>query len=334
MTGTHDIIHQELNVLRDRNCSFLAKRIFNLYPNNFPDYQCEAIKLRLLEGVVLRDFLDELKALLSQKKLEKHSLGSVTLISSSGFYQDQISEIDVEVLNISDDVWETTKLTPIFLSYHWYDLDGNEVVFEGERTALVEKVLPNHSMRQKMAVLAPNYVGELRLSLTLVNEGEYWLDELGLSSYSINFNVLPVEPASLGSVEIHSKFEGGYAGTSQYIDVQVINDSEESWVSSPETPIYLCYHIYHVDGSVYQHEGLRSDIKSLPGSKNTQDVKFKFPVVPGLFLLEMTVVHDGVAWLENQGLRTTRHKFQVLENEGYNLTHHANKIYFELVDTL
>jgi len=66
---------------------------------------------------------------------------------------------------------------PIFISYHWRDLDGQMIVKEGHRTPIPIELLPNRQITVPMLITTPNQVGQYLLEITLVHEGICWLDE-------------------------------------------------------------------------------------------------------------------------------------------------------------
>lgn len=328
VTVMYDIIHQELNELRDRNNSFLAKRIFNLYPNHHPSYQYEEIKQRLLKGVILSSFLSELKSLPPQQELEKNSIGKVAFITSADFYQGQTSEIEVEVLNRSGEVWETTEAKPMFLSYHWYDLEGNEIIFDGERTALATKVLPGCSLQQKMIVLVPDYAGELVLSLTMVHEGKYWLEDVGLKSTKVD-SIIKVN--AIGSIKVVDQNLEFFVGQSRSLKVSIENYSNEVFETTEINPLYISYHWYDENGSLYLFDGIRTSLhKSIMPNDNDQFfLQVTSPKEVGNYQLLITLIIEGQSWLENEGLEVNKLNIEV-NKPILSLSPRSNQIYSQL----
>ncbi len=67
---------------------------------------------------------------------------------------------------------------PVLLSYHWLDLRGNPIVWDGERTAL-PIVPPGERLTVDALVRAPIPPGRYRFALDLVAEHRVWFSQLG-----------------------------------------------------------------------------------------------------------------------------------------------------------
>jgi hypothetical protein len=83
----------------------------------------------------------------------------------------------------------------IFLAYHWLDERGNAIVWDGERTALTRAVEPGATLRQEIAVRGPIPPGRYRLAIDLVEEGRFWLAELGNDALERDVHVAPRDAA-------------------------------------------------------------------------------------------------------------------------------------------
>jgi FkbM family methyltransferase len=83
--------------------------------------------------------------------------------------------LEVEVLNESDTAWVGADL--VFLSYHWKDLNGKIVVFDGLRSKLKKgAIAPNEVAGETMKVIAPPNAGDFQLCATLVQEHVRWFE--------------------------------------------------------------------------------------------------------------------------------------------------------------
>lgn len=86
----------------------------------------------------------------------------------------------VVVQNCSEQGWLNGLYRPVNLSYHWFDKEGNPIVFDGERSKLpIGGVLPGQSVQCRMTVLAPPEPGDYILFLTLVQESCAWFEAFG-----------------------------------------------------------------------------------------------------------------------------------------------------------
>ncbi len=66
---------------------------------------------------------------------------------------------------------------PVHLSYRW--LRDGDVVAEGERTVLGETLFPGRTAAYEIDLCAPASPGQYTLSITLVQEGNFWFDDVG-----------------------------------------------------------------------------------------------------------------------------------------------------------
>lgn len=100
--------------------------------------------------------------------------------------------LHVSVFNDSNHVWNSQcNEHPTRLSYHWFDMDGNAVIFEGIRTNFDGNLLPPMTkVDQLMKVIAPDVAGAFELKITVVQEGLQWFDNLSFSTDSILVQVV------------------------------------------------------------------------------------------------------------------------------------------------
>ncbi len=89
------------------------------------------------------------------------------------------AEISVEIDNRSAEMLASVPPYPVHVSYHWLDAASRRCAeFEGERTQLSVPVRPRSRHLQKMRVLAPREPGRYVLIVTLVQEQQFWFDQL------------------------------------------------------------------------------------------------------------------------------------------------------------
>ena len=92
---------------------------------------------------------------------------------------------NVRLTNTGRSVISSRGRAPVTVAYHWRGADGRVLVWEGVRTALVIDLYPGRTLTLPVLVKTPNREGRAYLELTLVREGQRWLDETAA--------VLPVE---------------------------------------------------------------------------------------------------------------------------------------------
>jgi hypothetical protein len=104
----------------------------------------------------------------------------------------QIATVEVE--NAGAARWRTRgPLDGLFLSYHWLDERGNPLFWDGIRTPLEHPVEPGEVLRHPLRLRGPIPPGRYRLSVDLVEESRFWLEDLGNAPLRRDVEVLPRE---------------------------------------------------------------------------------------------------------------------------------------------
>jgi hypothetical protein len=123
----------------------------------------------------------------------------------------------VELENTGIVVWGDR----VFVAYHWLDLRGNAIVWDGIRTAL-PPVEPGTRAKVRADVRAPIPPGPYKLAFDLVAEGRAWFSELGGAPLTIDVDVRPrvgepnadlptgVEPAADWEERVRAAHAEGY----------------------------------------------------------------------------------------------------------------------------
>lgn len=98
--------------------------------------------------------------------------------------------VEVEISNESNCVWCEYGYRPVCLSYHWTDLHGTSIIFDGDRSALdTGDVHPGATVSASLSVVAPESPGEFRLMVTLVQEHVCWFENEGFTPVEIRVSV-------------------------------------------------------------------------------------------------------------------------------------------------
>ncbi|MBV8886708.1 MAG: hypothetical protein JO235_22315, partial [Chroococcidiopsidaceae cyanobacterium CP_BM_RX_35] len=77
-------------------------------------------------------------------------------------------KLPVTIKNTSNFVWNNAGPNLVDFSYNWYDLKGNRVVFNGERTPLTKSLAPQNSEKLNAVVKFPDHPGKYNLVLSMV----------------------------------------------------------------------------------------------------------------------------------------------------------------------
>lgn len=93
--------------------------------------------------------------------------------------------------NLSNHDWRSSSGDDIYLSYHWHSSNGKVIVFDGERTSLRVPVARGETKRLPLTVKAPFISGPCLLEVTLIKEGKYWLDDIGLVRWLVSAQIDP-----------------------------------------------------------------------------------------------------------------------------------------------
>jgi len=99
-----------------------------------------------------------------------------------------------------------------------------------------------------------------------------------------------------------------YAGRPTKIYVLVENLSAITWVSGQVQPVFACYHWIDKTGNVIVYDGIRSRLSEAiePAARKQVPVSVIAPPVADDYTLEVTLVHEGVTWMEDDGLTSLR----------------------------
>lgn len=92
-------------------------------------------------------------------------------------YCNQIHKVDIRLSNETDRrINSGGGRAPVSLSYHWKDLNGAIVVWDGLRTPLFKDLDPGDTIETTVLVQAPEHPGEYVLEVTGVQEGVLWAE--------------------------------------------------------------------------------------------------------------------------------------------------------------
>jgi hypothetical protein len=94
--------------------------------------------------------------------------------------------LKVALQNGTDQLLSSSNSEPFNLSYHWFDENNNDVVFDGLRSSLKSPCLPYADAQgYDVVVKAPENIGQYRLDIALVEEGVRWYESADTASLQI-----------------------------------------------------------------------------------------------------------------------------------------------------
>jgi hypothetical protein len=96
----------------------------------------------------------------------------------------------------------------------------------------------------------------------------------------------------------------------EYFNVkfEVANNSMFTWKTTDSRPIFFSYHWHHENQEIAEYDGERNAITKPinPGEIASHEYRIKPPSCPGRYILELTLVHEGVCWYEQFGFLTAK----------------------------
>jgi hypothetical protein len=131
-----------------------------------------------------------------------------------------LAQAHVELENAGTVAWRDLNI-----SYHWLDERGNPIVWDGIRHPAGAE--PGERISRELEVRGPIPPGSYKLALDLVDEGRFWLAELGNFTPQLEVDVEPRDASGArlfgadGDTEqIRAAHEEGYAAVGGSLDLR------------------------------------------------------------------------------------------------------------------
>ena len=86
--------------------------------------------------------------------------------------------LHVRLHNRGDEYLKSLPPYPVHISYHWVDIAGKTVVFDGIRTPLMPPLPPGGMQDVSLRVITPHDEGTYILQITLVQELQFWFEQV------------------------------------------------------------------------------------------------------------------------------------------------------------
>jgi hypothetical protein len=126
----------------------------------------------------------------------------------------------VELENAGTAAWRDLNV-----SYHWLDDRGNPIVWDGIRHPVSAE--PGERIERELEVRGPIPPGRFKLAFDLVEEGRFWLAELGNFAPELDVDVQPRDASGArlfgadGDVDqVRAAHEEGYAAVGGSLDMR------------------------------------------------------------------------------------------------------------------
>ncbi len=167
---------------------------------------------------------------------------------------------------------------------------------------------------REMLKRLPDGPGEVLIAPTLVigaNVSSADMDRAAAKtvvSDKLGPEIKPKSGAHQGVITLVGNAGVFYAGRPAKIFVLVENLSAITWVSGQVQPVFACYHWLDKTGNVVIYDGIRSRLPEAiePAACKQVPVSVIAPPTAGEYALEVTLVHEGVTWMEDDGLTSLR----------------------------
>ncbi|MEZ0328592.1 MAG: Wzt carbohydrate-binding domain-containing protein [Dissulfuribacterales bacterium] len=181
-------------------CYFWKERVAEFAVDGFVDIQFEGL-VRLMPVCHIGDGLEALNIVDQTTGVKRIGFDTPPLEEIAGSIR-VLAEIPpvrpgeqfavmLEIGNHGTKDWMCEGTMPVNIAYHWLDMKGNVVIFDGARTPLPGRILKaGDTVRASALVDAPKQEGRFILELTLVQELVCWFEERGFETARLEVEVV------------------------------------------------------------------------------------------------------------------------------------------------
>jgi 2-polyprenyl-3-methyl-5-hydroxy-6-metoxy-1,4-benzoquinol methylase len=120
----------------------------------------------------------EVLALIEQPRLdpEKVDIEVEVVDREISMKRSEANKMMVTIRNNGDERFTSLPPSPVYISYHWVNGEGEFEVFEGLRTPIRTPLLPSEQREFTIDVVPPRDEGQYVLQITLVQEDNFWFE--------------------------------------------------------------------------------------------------------------------------------------------------------------
>ncbi|RQV09548.1 hypothetical protein DF042_00870 [Burkholderia cenocepacia] len=97
------------------------------------------------------------------------------------------------------------------------------------------------------------------------------------------------------------------SGKRTCVPVHIWNESDSVWIGDKFRPVKIAYHWRRDSGEIAVFDGSRSSLPDggiPPRTQISADAWIEAPELPGRYILELTMLQEGIYWFEERGFRT------------------------------
>ncbi len=97
------------------------------------------------------------------------------------------------------------------------------------------------------------------------------------------------------------------SGKRTCVPVHIWNESDSAWIGDKFRPVKIAYHWRRDSGEIAVFDGSRSSLPEggiPPRTRVSADAWIEAPELPGRYILELTMLQEGIYWFEERGFRT------------------------------
>lgn len=161
-----------------------------LSPNILGDFGQKPTKRELIKNdsiysICSKNYFDEkiIPERITQQPIDKNNIEIKIDLNTSIIRKEvkakEFFSFEIELHNLSNYRLSSLLPYPVHISYHWKDKEtGIYVIFDGVRTPL-NTVLPANAVKKYLInIIAPESIGDYILEITLVQEMQFWFEQI------------------------------------------------------------------------------------------------------------------------------------------------------------
>ena len=207
----------------------------------------------------------------------------------------------VRLTNTSSFAWSAQGSVPTHLAFHWADLAGRTVVWDGQRAALPADVPAGGTTVVRPTIPTPAAPGVYRLRIDLVREGVSWFSAQRVPTADAS---VVVGSPYLASYAPLAASEAAFLNGAATLDVKIANLGAATWPAAGPDPVRLAYHLIRPDGAIVVWDGSRAPLSAdvAPGASTTVTIPVNAPSVDGAYVVWLDLVQEHVVWFSTLGV--------------------------------
>jgi hypothetical protein len=240
--------------------------------------------------------------------------GNVTLPTNVA--PDTDFTVSVPVTNLTQATWSANST---YISYHWYDSNGNLVVTNGNIAHFHNDLASGASDTVSLTVHTPSTPGKYRLQIDgYQSDAATWFGSInGINGVNwptvdATINVGSTYGVDYSPVSIPKYME---KGKTYNITVTAKNMGTTTWTPGDTG---LSYHLYNASGNqCILWDGTRTYVTQPvpPGQSYTFNLSFTAPNTAGTYQIQLDMIKENVCWFSQQGSPTVWGTIQVPDGD-------------------